>query len=296
MGSTIRRARVWLVASVGMAALSALAQPDLSVTQVAPAAASVGKDVVVMIELANIGSTVAPDASVTVSFPAGWKTVWTSNCFGYTNPTTCIVSGLDGGARVILRIVVRPNAPGAATIRATATTFAADADASNNTHVVGIAVNPTPAARSVPLYRLYSPVTRAHLLTTDANEYATLGSYTGTWIQEGIAAHVFDQAGTVGGVELEGLYRMYNPRLRAHIWGHSGSYYSWTTENYGYIGEGVAGWVLPSPVAGTVPLQWLRIRSSGSFGLRTADPNEVAALVASGSWFADPPDTRWVLP
>lgn len=68
------------------------------------------------------------------------------------------------------------------------------------------------AAKDV--YRLYSPVTKVHLYTTDLNEYQVLGSR--GWKQEGVQWTEYPR--TVGKGSAEPIYRLYHPGVKRHLY------------------------------------------------------------------------------
>ncbi len=90
---------------------------------------------------------------------------------------------------------------------------------------------------TVPLYRLYSPILRRHLLTTDFNEYSVLSGL--GWTPEGIAWHMVPQA-----TELTiPIYRLYSEALRRHLYTVDENEKN-VLSNNGWRFEGVVGHVL----------------------------------------------------
>jgi hypothetical protein len=80
-------------------------------------------------------------------------------------------------------------------------------------HQVYLDDTPVHGQVPVPLYRLYHGGIRQHLWTTDANEYAVLGTW--GWIQEGVDGYVLGAG--VPGVTTP-LYRMAYAFLPIHLW------------------------------------------------------------------------------
>ncbi len=90
---------------------------------------------------------------------------------------------------------------------------------------------------TIPLYRLYSPILRRHLLTTDFNEYTVLSGL--GWTPEGIAWHMLPQA-----TELTiPIYRLYSDALRRHLYTVDENEKN-VLSNAGWRFEGVIGHVL----------------------------------------------------
>ena len=66
-----------------------------------------------------------------------------------------------------------------------------------------------------PIYRLYSPVTRHHLFTSDANEAAVLQANRNVWNYEGIAFNVGKLSDCTPG---QNVYRFYSEMLKVHMY------------------------------------------------------------------------------
>jgi uncharacterized delta-60 repeat protein len=112
--------------------------------------------------------------------------------------------------------------------------------------------DPTPAASQVAMYRLFSDVTKEHLYTTDANEYAVLPSR--GWIPEGVAYKMFGSAGSYGALHAVPFYRLYHPGILQHHW-TTDWYEVWVLVGTGaWQYEGIAGYLLPAAASGTMPL------------------------------------------
>lgn len=73
----------------------------------------------------------------------------------------------------------------------------------------GIAWRVTNYQTAVPIYRLYSPVVKRHLYSSDQNEVNKLGS-SGMWNFEGIAWY--------GSTSGQPVYRLYSPAITAHLY------------------------------------------------------------------------------
>jgi hypothetical protein len=145
----------------------------------------------------------------------------------------------------------------------------------------GAALAGSPVAR----YRLYSPVTREHHFTTDLNEYMTLGSQVGTWVQEGTVGKVLDNPGTFNGVTAVPYYRLYNPSSQQHHWTTDANEYA-ALISVGWQGEGIDGYILPRATTGTMPLYRLFLPSTGTHHW-TVDANEYNTLIAAYGWIGE---------
>lgn len=89
--------------------------------------------------------------------------------------------------------------------------------------------NPKTETKAKAVYRLYHPGIRAHLYTTDANEYKVLGKR--GWKQEGIAWKSSNTGAPV--------YRLYHAGLKVHLYTKDANEYK-VLANRGWKQEGVA--------------------------------------------------------
>ncbi len=140
---------------------------------------------------------------------------------------------------------------------------------------------PIPPAQpaSKARFRLYNDVTKEHLFTTDANEYAVLA--TRGWVQEGAVYRVYASPGTVGSVTTVPLYRLYHEGIRQHLWTTDASEDA-VLATRGWTQEGVDGHVLPSALVGvTTPLYRLAYAFL-PIHLWTSDKNEYDVLATRG--------------
>jgi hypothetical protein len=144
----------------------------------------------------------------------------------------------------------------------------------------------TPAGIPVSRYRLYSDVTKEHHFTTDLNEYNTLGTYTGTWVQEGAVGKVLDNPGSFGGVQAVPYYRLYDPSTHWHHWTTDPNEY-YTLAVAGWNAEGVDGYILPTQAPGTIQLYRLNYPALGSLHHWTIDANEYNTLINSYGWVGE---------
>jgi hypothetical protein len=142
-------------------------------------------------------------------------------------------------------------------------------------------------ANLVDRYRLYSPVTLEHHFTTSLNEYSTLGTYAGTWAQEGSIGKMLDGPGSYNGVTAVPYYRLYNPGLRQHLWTADANEYGVLSRTPGWSGEGVDGYILPSATTGTIPLYRLSYPDGRGLHLWTTDANEYSVLTGSRGWIGE---------
>jgi hypothetical protein len=130
------------------------------------------------------------------------------------------------------------------------------------------------------LYRAYNYGSLDHVYTVSAAEYAILGS--GGWSQEGVAAHIYSAETVISGVEAVPFYRFYNTQSNQHLWTADRNEYFTLLQNAGsWTCEGVAGYVLPQSVSGTVAFD--RLFNAPIYHLWTASTNESNFLI-SGGW------------
>lgn len=152
------------------------------------------------------------------------------------------------------------------------------------------------AGSLVPRYRLYSPVTLEHLFTTDVNEYNVLGGFAGVWEKEGTSSRVYNGPANVSGVDAVPYYRLYDKTKRWHHWTTDRNEYQ-TLRQFSaiYDAEGVDGYVLPSPVAGSTPLYRLLYVPIAGLHHWTTDENEKNVLLTR-SWVVDQVVFDYVFP
>jgi hypothetical protein len=98
---------------------------------------------------------------------------------------------------------------------------------------------PVSGITPVALYRLYNPAIVQHLWTTDANEYAVLG--TRGWTGEGVESYILPSA--VAGTTVP-LYRMSYAFLPIHLWTTDQNEYT-VLATRGWTQEGAIGHVVP---------------------------------------------------
>ena len=107
-------------------------------------------------------------------------------------------------------------------------------------------------------YRLFSPITFEHLLTTDSNEYNVLSGPRGGWVGESNPPAPVDQILTgdyqIGGVRAVPFYRLYNASSRQHHWTSSRHEYFVLRESPDFTPEHLVGYIFPSQVAGSTAL------------------------------------------
>ncbi len=105
-------------------------------------------------------------------------------------------------------------------------------------HYEGVSWRAIQASTSVPVYRLYAPGLRAHLLTSDAYEKSVLIGSSGGWQDEGVA---FYSNPSSAGVP---VYRLYSPITYEHLFTADAYEKSVLTQNGTYRSEGNA-WYQP---------------------------------------------------
>jgi ELWxxDGT repeat protein len=131
---------------------------------------------------------------------------------------------------------------------------------------------------TLPLYRLYSDVTKEHLYTTDWWEDYVLG--TRGWTREGVGFRVFPKDDLQGGVRPIALHRLYHEGILQHLLTTDGNEAS-TLPSMGWKYEGVVGYILPSPATGSTPLYRMSL-ASPPLHLWTTDANEYQTLQSHG--------------
>ena len=130
----------------------------------------------------------------------------------------------------------------------------------------------------MPVYRLFSTVTSEHLLSTDPEEYFQLGF--SSWKREGLTFRLLPTNATYNGATPTELYRLYNADIQQHLWTSSALEYA-VLPGSGWTQEGVIGYVLPAPQAGTAALRRLSL-ASPPLHLWTISAVEYSALEAAG--------------
>ncbi len=135
-----------------------------------------------------------------------------------------------------------------------------------------------------PRYRLYSPVTLAHLYTSDLNEYNVLA--TRGWNQENLAHRCLDTSGTYAGVSLTPYYRIHNATTRWHHWTTDPLEHATMKAIPGNSSDGIDCYILTQPAApsaNTLPLYVLYFAPLNKF-LWTTDENEKNILTGARGW------------
>jgi len=145
---------------------------------------------------------------------------------------------------------------------------------------------PVTASAEQAVYRLYSPVTKEHLYTSDLNEYDTLA--TRGWTQEGIAYSDYNGPITLDGVVAEPLYRLYCMADQQHLWTTDFNEYNTLRTYVGYwSGEGVVGYVFPTAVASSTALYRLSYPFAPGVHLWTTGANEDTTLIDQYGWVSE---------
>ena len=152
----------------------------------------------------------------------------------------------------------------------------------------------------IPLYRLYSPVTLEHLLTTDANEYAFWGAH--GWNRESDVYppdRILNGNYTLQGVNAVPFYRVYFSPTLQHLWTVGRNEYFTLREIGGYSSDGPIGQVFPSQVTGTTALYRLshkvlpiHLWTDGLFEYTDLAANGWTAEGAAAYLFCAPGDTQ----
>jgi parallel beta-helix repeat protein len=263
---------------------------DLSVSMSAPSNGSTGKDVMYTIVVGNNGPSSATATGVTVTYALaiGHAFIWASSgCTNGGGVVTCSVGSLAQGANATLQIVTRPSSAGLSITSANVTSGVTDTVPGNNSASAAVTVSTSPVATQVLRYRLFSPGTQEHLYTTDLNEYTVLGA-SGAWNQEGTVGKVLSNPGSFGGVTATPYYRLYNSTTHWHHWTtDANEYYTLIQFAPVWNGEGVDGYILPTPATGATQLFRLLYPDGRGLHHWTIDANEYNTLINTYGWIGE---------
>jgi uncharacterized repeat protein (TIGR01451 family) len=280
-GFRIQAITLEAIAPLGSVAVNQSASPN-------PAGA--GKDVIFTLTATNNGSSTATGVTLTDPIPAGSSYVWTSSaCALAAGTVTCSAGSIAVGASAVFILVVRPAAAGSITNNASVSA-ASDPPGAFDASSLNVIVNATPPGVATLRYRLYSPVTLEHHFTTDQNEYNVLGTYIGTWVQEGTVGKVLDNPGSFNGVTATPYYRLYDTLTRWHHWTTDpNEYYILSQFPAIWNAEGVDGYILPTNTAGATQLyRLLYPYVAGGLHHWTIDANEYSVLTSpSRGWIGE---------
>jgi Metallo-peptidase family M12/Calx-beta domain/Repeat of unknown function (DUF5648) len=134
----------------------------------------------------------------------------------------------------------------------------------------------------LPYYRLFNPVVRAHIYTTDANENSVLS--TRGFSPDGPIGDLLTSGATVSGRPTVPLYRLYNAALLRHLYTTDANEYN-VLGNLGWTKEGETGYIASQPNPFSTPFHRL-YNTSVQRHLWTTDQNEVNVLTGLG-WSYD---------
>jgi hypothetical protein len=263
---------------------------DVSLVMNIPATAQVGKDIVYAGVIANAGP--ADTQVVFRSTIGGASTIWfPSGCFfSNVDNVTCNFN-LASGTSMPISVVARAGSLGAGYAAAIFWTISSTTDpVPGNNGMSTYATTPLttqPAGTPISRYRLYSPVTLEHHFTTDLNEYNVLGSFVGTWVQEGTVGRMLNNPGMFNGVTAVPYYRLYNTFTAWHHWTTDTNEYYTLTQFPGWVGEGVDGYLLPANPAGTTRLYRLVYPFVAGLHHWTIDANEYNTLIGTYGWIGE---------
>jgi uncharacterized repeat protein (TIGR01451 family) len=258
------------------------AQADVAHTQssnVNPALS--GRDAIFTLVATNNGPAPATGVTITSTVPAGAIFIWSApGCVHAPGTVTCNVGSIAAGSSASVKLVVRPTAAGSISLDSSVVAVEADPNGANNQASISIPVSPSPAGTPIQRYRLYSDVTKEHHFTTDLNEYNVLGTYVGTWVQEGTVGKILNNPGAFSAVTAVPYYRLYDNNTRWHHWTtDANEYYTLGLVYSGWNMEGVDGYILPTQGAGTIQLYRLNYPALGSLHHWTIDANEYNTLI-----------------
>ncbi len=134
----------------------------------------------------------------------------------------------------------------------------------------------------LPYFRLFNPVVRAHIYTTDANENSVLS--TRGFSPDGPVGDLLTRGATISGRPTVPLFRLYNSALQRHLYTTDANEYN-VLGNLGWTKEGETGFLASSPNPFSTPFHRL-YNSTVLRHLWTTDQNEVNVLVSLG-WSYD---------
>ena len=148
--------------------------------------------------------------------------------------------------------------------------------------ILGIA--PFVEGTATTLLRVYNPVRRPHLYTTDGNEYQVLGA--NGWSQDGGVGKLLGVGGKVLGRPTIALYRLHSPVLGKHLFTTDANEYA-VLATFGWVQDGVVGYM--SERANTDPnvvtKAFMRLYQPAlRQHLYTTDANEVNVLTTQAGW------------
>ncbi len=141
---------------------------------------------------------------------------------------------------------------------------------------------PTPANAPVDFFRLFNTSTRAHLYTTDFNEYNFLRM--NGWIDEKSVGKIFALANV--NPQTIPLLRLFDPSRGVHLFTTDANESSFLSTNAGWNAEGVVAHIQRDASANTLPLTRLFLVGTGRHFLST-DSNEVNFLISVGAAKSD---------
>jgi hypothetical protein len=223
--------------------------------------------------------------------PPGTTFIFTSpGCTLGAGTVTCPIGNMAAATTVQRRLIVRTDAPANLVNDVAVSAAEVDSVPGNNTNRLVVAVGPSATGSIRQRWRLYSPVTLEHHFTTDLNEYTVLGSYVGTWVQEGTVGKVLDNPGAYNGVDAVPYYRLFNTASLQHLWTTDANEYYTLLQFPQFAGEGVDGWIFSSQAPGTIPLYRLLYPfATPVAGLHhwTIDPVEYTQLVTYYGWIGE---------
>jgi uncharacterized repeat protein (TIGR01451 family) len=264
---------------------------DLSVTQTrSPSGfAPFGKDLIFTITVTNSGPSPASGVTLSSTFPTGTDYVWASpDCTRTGFTMSCSLGTMVAGGVRELKLVVRPNAhAGGSTHRVEVSSAGSDPSSINNVNYTSIDFSDSPPGTPIFRYRLYSDVTKEHHFTTDINEYNILGSYVGTWVQEGTVGRVLNNPGSFNAVTAIPYYRLYNTIAQQHHWTTDPNEYYTLVQYPTWNGEGVDGYILPISTAGAKQLYRLLYPYISGLHHWTVDANEYNTLISIYGWVGE---------
>ena len=255
-------------------------------TAIVPNPGHAGKDMVFRTKISNVGPSNAHAVMVRTTYDATAQLVWlsppcrTTGAAAYECDLGFMAYETSREVTAVLRTNQLTNLQH--NLRVSTQTVSAGATSPANGWV-----DPAPPANVVARYRLYSPVSLEHHFTTDLNEYNTLGTYAGTWIQEGMVGRVLDNPGTYNGVAAVPYYRLYDNLTRWHHWTTDPNEYYTLSMFPWWSAEGVDGYILPTQAPGSIPLYRLLYPFIGGLHHWTVDTHEYNALVRDYGWIAE---------
>ncbi len=221
--------------------------------------------------IADDGSSIAGATS-----PGSATSISNSQCT--LNAASSSVTGSGTTLTVIASLTFQPSFAGQRHIWMQASDYN---NTSTNWLVYGVWFPTVTPVTASPWYRIYDPNSNSYLYSDDPNEYNTLGAE--GFVQQGISGLVMNGPTTVSGISNIAFYRVYVNSTDSHFWtSDRNEFLTLINEQWAYVGEGVAAFVMPylnaqgqisQQVSNTIPFYRAAYQGE-NLHFWTSDPNE----------------------